>query len=277
MATPCGRRRRGRPCPVSQRIPAGSVPAPLDAGTAARIFTGAPVPPGADAVVMQEQAEPQADGSVVFTAPVSAGQNIRRRGEDIADGQTVLAAGQRLRDADLGLAASIGAATLSVHARLRVAVFFTGDELLEPGQPAAPGKIYNSNRYWLVPALQALGCEVLDLGIIADNLAATRQALREAAAVADVVMTCGGVSVGEEDHVKAAVEAEGELQLWKIAIKPGKAAGQRPYRRRRFHRPARQPGVRLCHLCGAGARLPACTPGRGGARVAAAVLAAGRF
>ncbi|MEC5207695.1 molybdopterin molybdotransferase [Vogesella perlucida] len=212
----------GAALPVSQRIPAGSVPAPLDAGTAARIFTGAPVPPGADAVVMQEQAELQADGSVVFTATVSAGQNIRRRGEDIADGQTVLAAGQRLRDADLGLAASIGAATLSVHARLRVAVFFTGDELLEPGQPAAPGKIYNSNRYWLVPALQALGCEVLDLGIIADNLAATRQALREAAAVADVVMTCGGVSVGEEDHVKAAVEAEGELQLWKIAIKPGK-------------------------------------------------------
>jgi len=208
--------------PVSQRIPAGAVPGPLAAGSAARIFTGAPVPPGADAVVMQEQTEQQPDGSVVFTAAVAAGQNIRRRGEDITEGQTVLAAGQRLRDADLGLAASIGAATLSVHARLRVAVFFTGDELLEPGQPAAAGKIYNANRYWLVPALQALGCEVLDLGIIADNLAATRQALREAAAVADVVMTCGGVSVGEEDHVKAAVEAEGELQLWKIAIKPGK-------------------------------------------------------
>jgi len=208
--------------PVTQRIPAGAVPGPLAAGSAARIFTGAPVPPGADAVVMQEQTEQQPDGSVLFTAAVAAGQNIRRRGEDITEGQTVLAAGQRLRDADLGLAASIGAASLTVHARLRVAVFFTGDELLEPGQPAAPGKIYNANRYWLVPALQALGCEVLDLGIIADNLTATRQALREAAAVADVVMTCGGVSVGEEDHVKAAVEAEGELQLWKIAIKPGK-------------------------------------------------------
>jgi molybdopterin molybdotransferase len=159
---------------------------------------------------------------VCFTAPVLAGQHIRRRGEDIAEGQTVLACGQRLRDADLGLAASVGVAQLQVYSQLRVAVFFTGDELVEPGTPAGAGKIYNSNRYWLVPALRALGCQVLDLGIIPDTLAATRQALRDAAAEADVVMTCGGVSVGEEDHVKAAVEAEGELQLWKIAIKPGK-------------------------------------------------------
>ncbi len=208
--------------PVSQRIPAGSAPQSLLPGSAARIFTGAPVPPQADAVVMQEQAGVQPDGSVRFTAPVLAGQNIRRRGEDIASGQTVLACGQRLHDADLGLAASVGVAQLQVYSQLRVAVFFTGDELVEPGMPAGAGKIYNSNRYWLVPALRALGCQVLDLGIIPDTLAATRQALRDAAAEADVVMTCGGVSVGEEDHVKAAVEAEGELQLWKIAIKPGK-------------------------------------------------------
>ncbi|MDC7698383.1 molybdopterin molybdotransferase MoeA [Vogesella indigofera] len=208
--------------PVSQRIPAGAVPQALAAASAARIFTGAVIPPQADAVVMQEQAEVQADGSVLFTAPVRIGQNIRRRGEDIAVGQLVLACGQRLRDADLGVAAAIGQPQLAVFRRLKVAVFFTGDELVEPGESAPAGKIYNSNRYWLVPALRQLGCEVIDLGIIADRLDATRAALRDAAARADVVMTCGGVSVGEEDHVKAAVEAEGELQLWKIAIKPGK-------------------------------------------------------
>lgn len=212
----------GQPLAVSQRIPAGSQPLALLPDSVARIFTGAMVPEGADAVVMQEQAEVQADGTVAFTAPVQPGQNIRRRGEDIANGQVVLACGQRLRDADIGLAASVGAAQLSVFRRLKVAVFFTGDELVEPGAALASGQIYNSNRYWLVPALQQLGCEVLDLGIIADSLDATRAALRQAAASADVVMTCGGVSVGEEDHVKAAVEAEGELQLWKIAIKPGK-------------------------------------------------------
>lgn len=210
------------PLPVSQRIPAGSQPLPLAAASVARIFTGAPIPADADAVVMQEQAELLDDGSVRFTAPVTAGQNIRRRGEDIASGQVVLSAGQRLRDADIGLAASIGVPVLQVQRQLRVAVFFTGDELVEPGQPLSAGKIYNSNRYWLVPALRQLGCQVIDLGIVPDTLDATRAALREAAATSDVVMTCGGVSVGEEDHVKAAVEAEGELQLWKIAIKPGK-------------------------------------------------------
>lgn len=210
------------PLPVSQRVPAGSQPQPLQAGTVARIFTGAPIPAGADAVVMQEQAEVQADGQVTFTQPVRAGQNIRRAGEDIRNGATVLSAGQVLTAADLGLAASIGVPVLTVYRPLHVAVFFTGDELTEPGQPLVPGHIYNSNRYWLVPELMRLGCEVTDLGIVPDSLSRTREILQDAAALADVIMTCGGVSVGEEDHVKAAVEAEGSLDLWKIAIKPGK-------------------------------------------------------
>ncbi|MBP4049660.1 molybdopterin molybdotransferase MoeA [Chromobacterium violaceum] len=207
---------------VTQRVPAGSVPAPLEPGTAARIFTGAPIPPGADAVIMQEQADLDGEGRVTFSAEPSLGQNIRRRGEDIAAGQRILEAGRKLSAADLGLAASIGLARLPVLPRLRVAAFFTGDELVEPGQPLAEGQIYNSNRYWLLPALQQLGCEVIDLGHVGDALEPTRQLLRDAAMVADVVITCGGVSVGEEDHVKAAVEAEGELTLWEVAIKPGK-------------------------------------------------------
>ncbi|WP_233246667.1 gephyrin-like molybdotransferase Glp [Chromobacterium sp. Panama] len=208
--------------PVSQRVPAGSVPQALIAGSVARIFTGAPIPPGADAVIMQEQAETAADGTVSFSQPASAGQNIRRRGEDIRAGQEILPAGKVLNPADIGLAASIGVETLTVRRPLRVAVFFTGDELVEPGRPLAAGQIYNSNRYWLTPALMRLGCEVIDLGIVRDSLGATREALRDAADAADVIMTCGGVSVGEEDHVKAAVEAEGSLDLWKLAIKPGK-------------------------------------------------------
>ncbi|MDN0075388.1 molybdopterin molybdotransferase MoeA [Crenobacter sp. SG2303] len=212
----------GQALPVSQRVPAGSVPTPLQAGTVARIFTGAPIPLGADAVIMQEQAEVLEDGRVLLSGNPEMGQNIRLAGEDIADGQVVLKAGQRLGPADLGLAASLGIAKLAVRRALTVAAFFTGDELTEPGQPLSAGKIYNSNRYWLVTSLTALGCRVIDLGIIPDNLAATRVALAKAASEADVIITCGGVSVGEEDHVKAAVEAEGELTLWKIAMKPGK-------------------------------------------------------
>ncbi|SMF44407.1 molybdopterin molybdochelatase [Pseudogulbenkiania subflava DSM 22618] len=212
----------GQPLPVSQRIPAGHVPDALQPGSVARIFTGAPIPAGADAVVMQEQCEVLEDGRVAIQKAPVGGQNIRRAGEDIANGQTVLATGQRLSTADIGLLASLGIAEVTVVRPLRVAVFFTGDELVEPGLPLGPGQIYNSNRYWLVPALMQLGCEVSDLGIIPDELQATREALRDAADFADVIMTCGGVSVGEEDHVKAAVEAEGALDLWKIAIKPGK-------------------------------------------------------
>jgi molybdopterin molybdotransferase len=207
--------------PVSQRIPAGSVGTPLKPGTAARIFTGAPVPEGADAVVMQELCEHAGEGVVQVNHVPHAGENIRRAGEDIRADAEILASGTRLAPQDIGLAASVGLATLPVFRRLRVAVFFTGDELSMPGEALKPGGIYNSNRFSLRGLLAALGCEVRDLGIVRDTLEATRAALREAAA-ADVIITSGGVSVGEEDHVKAAVQAEGTLDLWKIAIKPGK-------------------------------------------------------
>jgi len=211
----------GMRLPVSQRIPAGSVGTPLQPGTAARIFTGAPVPEGADAVVMQELCEHAGEGVVLVNHVPRHGENIRRAGEDILAGAGILAAGTRLAPQDIGLAASVGLATLPVFRRLRVAVFFTGDELSLPGEALKPGGIYNSNRYTLHGLLGALGCEVRDLGIVPDSLEATRAALREAAA-SDVIITSGGVSVGEEDHIKAAVQAEGALDLWKIAIKPGK-------------------------------------------------------
>lgn len=213
--------------PVTQRIPAGYAGEALAPGTAARIFTGAMIPPGADAVVMQERCEliagSDADGGRVIVSHVPVpGENIRRRGEDIRAGSAVLSAGRRLGAQDLGLAASVGLADIPVHRRLRVAVFFTGDELVMPGEPLKPGAIYNSNRFVLRGLLEALGCVVADLGNVPDSLAATRDALRDAARGNDCVITCGGVSVGEEDHVKAAVEAEGALNLWQIAIKPGK-------------------------------------------------------
>lgn len=207
--------------PVSQRIPAGSIGQPLLPGSAARIFTGAPIPPGADAVVMQERTE-AVEGGVRFSQVPRAGENIRRAGEDIAVGSEILPAGVILRGQELALAASAGLPQLPVYRRLRVAVFFTGDELRQPGEPLPPGAIYNSNRYALRALLEGLGCEVRDLGQVPDQLEATREALRRAAADNDLIVTSGGVSVGEEDHVKPAVEAEGRLGLWKIAIKPGK-------------------------------------------------------
>lgn len=210
-----------QPLPESQRVPAGSAAVPLEVGTVARIFTGAPIPPGADAVVMQEKAQIQS-GGIVFDHLARPGENIRRVGEDIALGSEVLAAGTRLGAAHLGLLASVGIAEVKVYARLRVAMLFTGDELVTPGEPLRPGAIYNSNRHVLHGLLEALGCEVSDFGIVPDDQASTRSALRQAAEAHDLVLTCGGVSVGEEDHVKAAVLAEGALDTWKIAIKPGK-------------------------------------------------------
>ena len=215
--------------PVAQRIPAGSVGHTLAPATAARIFTGAPVPPGADAIVMQERCEhvPGGElGSVVVNHVPQPGEWIRRAGEDIARGAAVLAAGTRLTAPRLGLAASIGLAELPVLRRLRVGLLSTGDELVMPGTLAPealpPGAIFNSNRFLLLGLLAQLGCEVRDLGAIPDDLAATRAALRGAAGTCDLILSSGGVSVGEEDHVKAAVQAEGALDLWKIAIKPGK-------------------------------------------------------
>ncbi|KQQ32511.1 molybdenum cofactor biosynthesis protein MoaA [Duganella sp. Leaf126] len=207
---------------VSQRIPAGHVGQPLEPGSAARIFTGALIPPGADAVVMQEQCEAGGGDTVTIRHAPKAGEWIRLAGEDITAGSTILPAGVRLRSQELGLAASVGLATLPVRRKLRVAVFFTGDELTMPGEPLAPGAIYNSNRFTLRALLENLGCEISDFGIVPDTLDATRAVLRECAGGHDLIITSGGVSVGEEDHIKPAVEAEGRLTMWQIAIKPGK-------------------------------------------------------
>ncbi|MDQ0571255.1 molybdopterin molybdotransferase [Variovorax paradoxus] len=215
---------------VAQRIPAGTVGTPLAAGTAARIFTGAQIPEGADAIVMQEdtQAVPQEGtlGSVRIEIVPTAGQWIRRAGEDVAAGDVVLRKGERLTPAALGLAASIGFDRLQVARRPRVALLSTGDELVMPGEVAPeamkPGAIYNSNRFFMRALLHRLGCEVNDLGIVPDRREATIEALRGAAESSDLIITTGGVSVGEEDHIKAAVQALGELQLWSLSMKPGK-------------------------------------------------------
>ena len=206
---------------IAQRIPAGTVGQPLVPGTAARIFTGALIPEGADAVVMQEQCEANGDQVTIKHAPQS-GEWIRRAGGDIVAGSVILPAGTRLRSQELGLASSVGLARLPVRRRVRVAVFFTGDELAMPGEPLAPGAIYNSNRFTLRGLLENLGCEISDYGIVPDSLRATRDTLRAAAAEHDLIITSGGVSVGEEDHIKPAVEAEGRLNMWQIAVKPGK-------------------------------------------------------
>lgn len=207
--------------PLSQRIPAGAVPESLTPGTAARIFTGATIPLGANAVAMQEDCETH-ENKVTLPRNTEVHQNIRPRGQDIREGDVVIEAGKTLRPQELGLLASIGIASVEVYTPIKVAIISSGDELAEPGQPLAAGKIFNSNRYQLHGLLHSLGCEIVDLGIIKDTLAATREALLDAAQQADIIITSGGVSVGEEDHIKTAITELGELNLWKLAIKPGK-------------------------------------------------------
>jgi molybdopterin molybdotransferase len=215
----------GRTLQVTQRIPAGTVGSRLSPGEAARIFTGAPIPPGADAVVMQEQCElddSSEQGRVTINTTVSVGENIRRAGEDIKQDSVILKAGHKVRPQDMGLLASVGRASVMVKPRLRIATFFTGDEIITPGEPLAPGQIYNSNRYTLRGLIQSSGCECIDLGIVPDTLDATMDVLKQAAQQADLVITSGGVSVGEEDYVRIALEQLGELKMWRIAMKPGK-------------------------------------------------------
>jgi len=206
---------------VVQRIAAGHTGVDLAANNAARIFTGAPIPNGCNVVVPQEHTE-SADSSIKLTHAVAPGQHIRKQGEDIEADSIVLQAGTKLGPQHLAMIASIGVPTVTVFAPLKVGVFFTGDELTEPGQPLAPGAIYNSNRFAIVSLLKQIGCVVSDYGIVRDSADATRDALHKAATENDIVMTCGGVSVGEEDHVKAAVQALGRLDLWQISMKPGK-------------------------------------------------------
>ncbi len=211
----------GTRLPVSQRVPAGHVPQPLAPGTLARIFTGAMIPPGADAVVMQEQCAVDGDLVAVNHVPL-AGEWVRRAGEDIRAGAGILSPGALLTPQACGLAASVGLANLPVKRKLKVAVFFTGDELAMPGEALKPGAIYNSNRFVLRGLIESLGCVLTDFGIVRDSQDETRRVLRAAAAGHDLIITTGGVSVGEEDHVRPAVEAEGEIRLWQIAMKPGK-------------------------------------------------------
>ncbi|SOD26897.1 molybdopterin molybdotransferase [Variovorax sp. YR752] len=235
---------------VAQRIPAGTVGTPLAAGTAARIFTGAQIPEGADAVVMQEDttATPQEGslGSVRIAIVPAAGQWIRRAGEDVASGDVVLKQGERLTPAALGLAASVGFHKLQVARKPRVAMLSTGDELVMPGEVAPdamkPGAIYNSNRFFMRALLHRLGCEVNDLGIVPDDREATIAALRNAAEASDLIITTGGVSVGEEDHIRAALQSLGELQLWSLSMKPGK-----PFA---YGSIARSNGQGACHVTG---------------------------
>ena len=206
---------------VSDRIPAGGVGGPMKAGTAVRIFTGAPIPEGADTVVPQEEVT-AAEGRVTFTKSVTEGAWVRRRGSDVAQGHVVLKKGDRLTPAAIGMLASIGRAYVTVYRRLRVGIFFSGDELVQPGEPLPPGGIYNSNRFMIRSLLVTLGCEAIDLGNVPDTLEATVRAFENAATSADVILTTGGMSVGEEDHVKKAVESIGHVDTWRVRLKPGK-------------------------------------------------------
>jgi molybdopterin molybdotransferase len=210
------------PLTVSQRIPAGHPGGMLEPGTVARIFTGAPIPAGANAVVMQEQVGVFEDGRIKLLEPVMPGQNIRPKAGDLHQGQRVLEKGRRLAPADIALCASISLQELSVMQRLRVAVFSSGDELRQPGEALSAGQIYDSNRPMVIALTRELGCDVIDMGCLPDQLDETVSRMREASQACDVMLTCGGVSVGEEDHIKAAVSTLGSLDLWKLSMKPGK-------------------------------------------------------
>ena len=208
---------------VVDRIAAGSTGNDLKIGNAARIFTGAPIPNGANTVVMQEECTLSEDKSqITVKRAINLNENIRPTGNDILKDNVILSSGRQIKPQDISLAASVGVGELVVFKKIKVGVFFTGDELVEPGNPLTPGKIYNSNRYALVALLKQVGCDVINLGNIEDKLDATCEALEALESQCDLIMTTGGVSVGEEDHVKPAVEKLGELNLWKIRMKPGK-------------------------------------------------------
>ncbi|SFV69904.1 Molybdopterin biosynthesis protein MoeA [hydrothermal vent metagenome] len=206
---------------ISQRIPAGTSPKPLKENTAARIFTGAFIPQGADCVVIQEQCEIK-DNKVDIFAKAVIGQNIRKQGEDVQIGDIVLKKGQKIRPQDMGMLASIGINKIAVYKKITVAFFSTGDELIEPGNELTKGKIYNSNRWTLLGLLQTMNINILDLGIIKDDFQSTKNALETASKKADIIISTGGVSVGEEDYVKSALENLGELMMYKVKMKPGK-------------------------------------------------------
>ena len=210
------------PLKVTQRIAAGYCGEPLTPGSAARIFTGAPIPDGADSVVMQEECDEAKDGTLHCPANVPEGQHIRYQGEDLRAGSTVLTQGQCLDAGAIAMLSGLGFTEITCRQPLKVALFSTGDELQELGKPLKPGQIYNSNRYMLQALCQQSGFSVVDCGVITDTLAATRSTLRQAAAQADCIISTGGVSVGEADYVKEALEAEGSLKMWKIKMKPGK-------------------------------------------------------
>lgn len=207
---------------VSQRIPAGSAPTALSPNTAARIFTGAEIPENADAVVIQENCDFSDDQTVTLNISPSKGDNIRRQGQDIKSGDVVLSSGQKLSPQHIGLLASIGVTHTTVFRKVRVSILSTGSELIAPGTPLQPGQIYNSNQIMLAQLLGSLGCEVSICPSVVDSLEQTIQRFKDASANSDLIVSSGGVSVGDEDHVKPAVESLGKLNLWKINIKPGK-------------------------------------------------------
>ncbi|MGY3238565.1 molybdopterin molybdotransferase [Bradyrhizobium sp. USDA 4448] len=240
--------------PLDGRIQAGgSAQAPIKPGHTARIFTGAPMPPGAGTVFMQEDVRVDASGKIVLPSGLKPGANVRPAGEDIPVGHVALRAGQRLRPQHVALAAAFGLVRFEVVRRIRVAVFSTGDELASPGESRAASQLFDSNRFMLMAMLRRLGCEVSDLGILRDERTSLANGLKQVAGGHDLILTTGGVSTGEEDHVKAAVESVGSLVLWRMAIKPGRPVAMGIIGGTPRDRAARQSRRELCHLCPRGA------------------------